>query len=54
MNGKSMGICIALGAGIGAALFAATQNPMWIALGAGVGVAFGAVMGNRGGGKGEE
>ena len=32
------------GAGIGAALFAATNSPIWIAIGAGVGVAVGAAI----------
>ena len=37
----SVGVGIALGAGVGAALFAATDSPVWI----GVGVAIGAALG---------
>ena len=39
-----IGAFIAIGAGVGAALFAATDNPAWIAIGAGVGVAIGAAI----------
>jgi uncharacterized membrane protein len=35
---------IAIGAGAGAVLFAATQNPVWIGVFAGIGVAIGAAL----------
>ncbi|MDH3249252.1 MAG: hypothetical protein OEQ47_09835 [Acidimicrobiia bacterium] len=31
-----------IGAGVGAALFAATDNPVWLGVGAGIGAAIGA------------
>jgi uncharacterized membrane protein len=37
----TLGVAIAMGAGVGAALFAATDSPVWI----GVGVAMGAALG---------
>ena len=40
-----VGVWLALGAGIGTAIGAATQNiGMWLAIGAGMGVAIGAAM----------
>jgi hypothetical protein len=41
----SVGVWLALGAGIGTAIGAATQNTgVWLALGAGIGVAIGAAL----------
>ena len=40
-TGTWIGVGVALGAGIGTALFSATQEPVWI----GVGVALGAALG---------
>ncbi len=37
-----IGAFLAIGAGRGAALFAATDSPVWIGVGAGVGAAIGA------------
>ena len=37
-----IGAAIAIGAGIGAAMFAAADNPVWIGVGAGIGAAIGA------------
>jgi len=37
----SAGTGVAIGTGVGAAMFAATDEPVWIALGAGIGAAFG-------------
>ena len=42
--GSLLGAGIAIGAGVGAALFAATQNPVWIGVFAGSGVAIGAAL----------
>lgn len=39
-----IGVTLAIGAGVGAAFFAATQEPWWIGIGAGVGVALGAAL----------
>ena len=39
-----IGAAIAIGAGVGAALFAATDNPVWIGVFAGAGVAIGAAI----------
>jgi uncharacterized membrane protein len=39
-----VGVTLAIGAGVGAALFAATQEPWWIGIGAGVGVALDAAL----------
>jgi uncharacterized membrane protein len=39
-----VGAALAIGAGVGAALFAATREPWWIGVGAGVGVALGAAL----------
>lgn len=39
-----MPAALAIGAGIGAAMFAAADNPVWIGVGAGVGVAIGAAL----------
>ncbi len=47
---KKIGVAVAVGAGVGAALFAVTNQPGWIGLGAGAGAAFGAVAGRREGG----
>lgn len=40
-SSRNIGVGVALGAGVGAALFAATSSPVWI----GVGVAIGAALG---------
>ena len=42
--GSLIGAFIAIGAGAGAALFAATGNPVWIGVFAGMGVAIGAAV----------
>jgi len=42
-----MGVAIAIGVGIGTALFAAADNPVWIGVGAGIGAAVGAAMHRR-------
>jgi hypothetical protein len=42
-----MGTAVALGAGVGAALFAVTSQPFWIGVGAGIGAAFGLALGRR-------
>jgi hypothetical protein len=42
--GSAIGAFIAIGAGAGAALFAATGNPVWIGVFAGAGVAIGAAV----------
>ena len=39
-----LGAGIAIGTGVGAALFAATQNPVWIGVFAGAGIAIGAAL----------
>ncbi len=39
-----IGAGVAIGAGAGAALFAATDNPAWIGVFAGMGVAIGAAL----------
>jgi len=50
-----VGVWLALGAGIGTAIGAATQNMgVWLALGAGIGVAIGAAMSESKSGKDEE
>ena len=41
---NTIAVGVAIGAGVGAALFAATQNPVWIGAFAGVGVAIGAAL----------
>lgn len=43
----SVGAGVAMGTGVGAAIFAATDEPVWIALGAGLGAAFGALRAQR-------
>jgi len=43
-----LGAAIALGAGIGTALFAGSGNPVWIGLGAGLGVLLWAIWRSRG------
>lgn len=43
----AVGAGIAIGAGIGAVMFAATNNPVWIGVGAGVGAAVGAALQQR-------
>lgn len=40
----ALGAGVAIGAGVGAALFAATDNPVWIGVFAGAGVAIGAAI----------
>lgn len=51
----NVGVCLALGAGIGTAIGAATQNiGLWLALGAGIGVAIGAAISATKGGSDEE
>ena len=35
---------IIIGAGLGAVVFAVTQNPFWIAIGPGLGIVFGASL----------
>ena len=40
----TVGAATAIGAGAGAALFAATEQPWWIGVGAGVGAALGAAL----------
>ncbi len=42
-----MGVSLAVGTGIGTALFAATQQPFWIGVGAGIGAAFGVALMKR-------
>ena len=34
---KNIGAWVAIGAGVGAAIFAATQEPVWIAIGVAIG-----------------
>lgn len=43
-----MGAAIAIGAGVGTAVFAAADNPVWIGVGAGIGFAIGAALQSRG------
>jgi hypothetical protein len=43
----TMGAAVAIGVGIGTALFAAADNPVWIGVGAGIGVAIGAALQSR-------
>lgn len=45
--GPYTGAGIAIGAGVGAAIFAATDNPAWIGIGAALGVVFGAGLDRR-------
>ncbi len=42
-----IGAGIAIGAGVGAAMFAATDNPAWIGIGAALGAAVGAGLDRR-------
>lgn len=42
--GKYIGAGVAIGSGVGAALFAATRQPFWIATGSVVGMAIGLVL----------
>lgn len=42
-----VGAGVAIGAGVGAALLAATDNPVWIGVGAGIGAALGAGLTRR-------
>ena len=42
-----LGLGIALGAGIGAAMMSATHMPAWLAIGTGVGLAIGSAIANR-------
>ncbi len=42
-----IGAAIAIGAGIGAAMFAAADNPVWIGVGAGLGAAIGTAIQRR-------
>ncbi len=46
-NRLNVGTGVALGAGVGAALFAATQQPFWIGVGAAIGAALGAAAQNK-------
>ena len=39
------GLWVAIGAGVGAALFGATQEPFWIAVGVALGAALAAALG---------
>ncbi len=41
-NKPNMGVAVALGTAIGAGLFSATNEPVWIALGIAIGAALGA------------
>jgi len=41
LPGLTVGVCVTLGAGVGAALFAATSSPAWIAVGVAIGAAIG-------------
>jgi uncharacterized membrane protein YgaE (UPF0421/DUF939 family) len=43
----TMGAAIAIGVGVGTALFAAADNPVWIGVGAGIGAAVGAALHRR-------
>ena len=45
--GLTIGAAMAIGVGVGTALFAATSTPVWIALGAGLGLAIGAALQSR-------
>ena len=42
------GAGVAIGAGVGTALFAATSSPVWIGVGVAIGAAIGAAAGSRG------
>ena len=42
--GPLIGAFVAIGAGVGAAMFAATDSPVWIGVGAGAGAAIGAAL----------
>ena len=42
-----LGIGVAVGTGIGAALMSATHMPAWLAIGAGIGLAIGSAAANR-------
>ena len=44
LNPKT-GLWVAIGAGVGAALFGATQEPFWIAVGVALGAALAAALG---------
>jgi ElaB/YqjD/DUF883 family membrane-anchored ribosome-binding protein len=43
----ALGAAIAIGAGVGTALFAGSDNPAWIGIGAGIGVLFGLIWQRR-------
>ena len=44
---SAIAVGLAIGAGVGTALFAGADNPVWIGVGAGVGMAVGAAIGSR-------
>jgi hypothetical protein len=48
LSGRAMAIGLDVGGGAGAALFAATGNPVWIGVRAGMGAVVGAVIGGHG------
>jgi hypothetical protein len=52
-NENYVGVGIAIGTGVGAALFAATNEAYWIGVGIALGAAFGATMSQRSGGEDE-
>ncbi len=49
-NPAMLGVGIAIGAGVGTALFAATDNPVWIGVFMGTGVAIGVALSQAGNG----
>lgn len=46
-DATSVGVGVALGAGLGSALFAVTDSPVWIGVGVAIGAALGAAWSNR-------
>jgi hypothetical protein len=54
MNNITIGAGIAIGAGIGAALFAGTGQPVWIGVGVAIGAALGATSSRNAEDKGSE
>ena len=45
-NKPNMGVAVAIGTAIGAGMFSATNEPVWIALGIAIGAALGAGLNN--------
>jgi hypothetical protein len=47
MRGLTVGAAVAIGTGIGTAIFAGSDNPVWIGVGAGIGALLGAIWKQR-------